>query len=436
MTARSDPHGYLAYLRSRRGSSAVFLCVILSALVSICFAFIYSTIEYTTASRADALMRLSGDSLLSEFDRDVLEEYGLFLLRAEDRELSSKLRQYLTYTFGPEEHVTVTDVKAGSGAFSLSDPAPAREQILSYMKSGGALKLKLTQENAADHTSAGDAGGRPLDSNAGRALRHGPTITSLPSRQLPRQDFLTGVQGLGEKLTAGGSIGSIFSDGTDQYLLSSYVLGMFNSTTRESNPEHFFYREVEYVLQGELTDQENARKTAASLRALRLPPNFAHIYADPQKQEALAAAAELITPGAAAVLTQAALAAAWAYAESVNDAALLMQGQRVPLVKDTASWAIDLESVLKDTVSGERDGVIRPEENKGLTYDQYLRMLLFLEDEDLITSRILDLIQINMRKNIDGRFLIGACSCGVIIDARINRRSYSYEKIYQRLLYR
>lgn len=421
---------------SRRGSSSVFLCIILSALVSICFAFIYSTIEYTTASRADALMRLSGDSLLSEFDRDVLDEYGLLLLRGSDRQLSSKLRGYLMYTFGQEEKVTVSDVKASGASFALTDPAAAQEQILAWMKAGGALKLRLSSGEEGTGHAAGSGGSEPRisDTDAGRALRHGPTITSLPSRQLPAQDLISRAQTAGEKLTGMSSLGSIFTDGTDKYLLSSYVLGMFNNTTQTADPEHFFVREAEYVLQGELTDRENRKKTASALKMLRLAPNLTHVYTDPKKQEALAAAAEFLTPGPEAILTQAALATAWAYAESSNDAELLLKGDRVPVMKDEASWAIELENVIEDT--GDGDGVIHPKANKGLTYDQYLRILLFLEDENMITARVLDLIQINMRKNVDGSFLISECCTGIGYQAAVNKRDYSYEKIYQRLLYR
>ena len=64
------------------------------------------------------------------------------------------------------------------------------------------------------------------------------------------------------------------------------------------------------------------------------------------------------------------------------------------------------------------------------------RQDLFLEDEDLITARVLDLIQINMRKNRDGDFLIGECCAGLTFRADINKRSYAYEKLYQRILYR
>ncbi|MBQ6370251.1 MAG: hypothetical protein IJJ21_01560 [Firmicutes bacterium] len=422
-------------IRSRRGSSSVFLCMILSALVSICFAFIYSTMEYSLASRADALMRLSGDSLLSEYDLDILGEYGLFLLRGDDRQLSSKLRHYLGYTLDQEPDARTSEVRASGASFTVSDPSVLRSQILSFMKDGGALKLRLEADAAGGEDDSGSgASSQDPHAQAGRSLRHGPTIASLPSRQLPEQSLLEKAEALGGRLTAAADVASIFSDGTDQYLLTDYVLGTFNSALSRSHPEHFFLRETEYVLCGALTDRENLQKTERALRTLRLPSNLAHIYSDAAKRDALAAAAELIAPGPGGAAIQAVLATAWAYAESVNDARLLLQGARVPLVKDEASWATDLEHVLEDT--GDGDGVLRPDVIKGLTYGQYLRILFFAEDPDLMTARILDLIQINMRKNVDGHFLIGECCTGITMDAVINGRRFSYEKLYERILYR
>ena len=422
-------------IRSRRGSSSVFLCMILSALVSICFAFIYSTMEYSLASRADALMRLSGDSLLSEYDLDILGEYGLFLLRGDDRQLSSKLRHYLGYTLDQEPDARTSEVRASGASFTVSGPSVLRSQILSFMKDGGALKLRLEADAAGGEDDSGSgASSQDPHAQAGRSLRHGPTIASLPSRQLPEQSLLEKAEALGGRLTAAADVASIFSDGTDQYLLTDYVLGTFNSALSRSHPEHFFLRETEYVLCGALTDRENLQKTERALRTLRLPSNLAHIYSDAAKRDALAAAAELIAPGPGGAAIQAVLATAWAYAESVNDARLLLQGARVPLVKDEASWATDLEHVLEDT--GDGDGVLRPDVIKGLTYGQYLRILFFAEDPDLMTARILDLIQINMRKNVDGHFLIGECCTGITMDAVINGRRFSYEKLYERILYR
>ena len=424
--------------RSRRGSSSVFLCVILSALVSICFALIWSTIEYTTDSRGDALMNLSGDSLLSEFDTDLHQKYGLFLIHTPDSDLTSHLRGYLTYTFGREDHVTLSGIHASGAGFTAADMEAMRSQILAYMKAGGALRLPGSSGSgnseygdsgtgsAANGSTSGGSGSSPIpDADAGHSLRHGPTIASLPSRQMPEQDLLSRAMSFGSRLS---DLGGIFSDGTERFLLGSYVLGTFNSNTVNADPDHFFYREVEYILNGELTDQQNRKKTAGTLKMLRFSSNMAHIYADAEKRDTLAAAAELIAPGPAAPAMQAALAAAWAYAESANDAELLLRGHRVPLIKDDDSWAINLENVIEDTAG---DHVILPDKDTGLTYSQYLRILLFLEDEDMITARIMDLIQINMRKNVDGDFLISECCWGITLSAGINGRNHSYEKLYQ-----
>ena len=120
--------------------------------------------------------------------------------------------------------------------------------------------------------------------------------------------------------------------------------------------------------------------------------------------------------------------AAWAAAESINDVKLLHKGYKVPIVKTPASWAIDLDSILEG-YSGE-DGCIRPQVNLGRTYDDYLRILLYAKEENIKTARVLDLIQINMRKNHDAFFLIPECATGVSIDADVYGRKLSYDRIY------
>ena len=410
---------------SRSGSTAVFLCVVMAALVSVCFAMIWSTLAYTNASRADAVMNLVGDSLLSEYDRSIQEDYGLFMIHESDRELSAKLRKYLLYTFDRDSGVSVSGIHASGGSLPASDPAAMRMQILDHMKNGGMVSLT---EPAAE-TGSGESDDSSAGSDAGHVLRHGPTIASLPSRQLPAQSLAAKAAAAGERLS---DLESCFQDGTDRYLLGSYILGTFNCDGSLRSSDHFFLREAEYILCGGLSDRENRKRVSAALKALRFPSNLAHIYSDPEKRNALAAAAEIISPGLGAPAAQALLASAWAYAESANDVRLLLRGFRVPLIKDGSGWAVDLEHVLEDP---DDDGVIHPDIDQGLTYRQYLRMLLFIENEDMLTARILDLIQINMRKNNDGGFLIGECSLGVTIESIIDRREYRYEKLYQGLLY-
>ncbi len=206
--------------------------------------------------------------------------------------------------------------------------------------------------------------------------------------------------------------------------MNQYILHYFNNKNAVADGEHFFQNEVEYILGGELSDRKNEKRVEIALKAMRFPLNLAHIYADPEKRNALLVMSEAITPGAAAAATQLALAATWAYAESDNDVELLWEGYKVPFTKDSGSWAIDLDGAIEG-LSGK---TVVPDVQKGYDYEQYLQMLLFFQDSGMQTARILDLIQINARYCYDGEFLISECGVGIDIDVIVNDRKYGYEK--------
>ena len=428
----------------------MFLCVVLSALVMLSFAMIWGAREHSVKSRSDAIINLAGDSVMSSFHREILTDYGLFMIENDGNALTGDLRAFALPSLHSMKNVRVSDAKADGSRYCLVDPEPIRQQILSYMKTGGIRllpgKKKAVPESVGYHN-----------------LRHGPTIVSLPSRQLP-QDDLWDVLGKLDRLK---DLGDIFGEGTDRFVLGSYVLGTFNNCTGVADGDHFFHNEVEYILCGKLTDSENEKAITRSLTTLRFPSNLAHIYSDAEKTSALTAAAEAIAPGPAGLALKAALAAAWAYAESSNDAALLLEGRRVPVLKSPESWALDLDSLMafiaegvldpgryaEDETAGSDDPpvdgddpsvdgddpeamlkknrrVIHPQANKGLTYEQYLRILLYFRDDPATVMRILDLIQINIRKDYDGEFLIGEQSLGLSVKMKVNGRMMSYDKIY------
>ena len=396
------------YFQQKRGSSAVFLAVILASLMAITLTLVFAGRNMARISIADGAMHLASVSLLSEYDYYVQRDYGLFLLPGTDTQLSRSLRDY-----------TGLPAKASAGRFSTVNTEPVRQQILEYMKSGGIIAGRSGDNS--ESSSVEDGGISAPD----RTLRHGPTITSLPSRALPDNDILTAAKSLGENLT---NPGAIFRTGTSKFFMDEYILQKFNRAEHICAVNHFFSSEVEYILCGRLSDEQNKRRTDLALEALRAGLNLAHIYSDPEKVQAIAAAAEVITPGPMGAVTQIGIAAAWAAAEAVNDVKLLHKGRRVPLAKSPASWAIDLDAILEG-YSGE-DGCIYPEVDTGRSYDDYLRVLLYAKDETMKTARILDLIQINMRKNYDAGFLVQECATGVSLDADVYGRHLSYDRIY------
>ncbi|MBR3786867.1 MAG: hypothetical protein IKM63_02925 [Firmicutes bacterium] len=105
---------------------------------------------------------------------------------------------------------------------------------------------------------------------------------------------------------------------------------------------------------------------------------------------------------------------------------LLKKGIKVPMLKDSSTWAIDLDSAIE----GVFGGTVLPTKEKGYDYGQYLQILLFFQDENIKIARIMDLIQINMRKSYDKDFLINEYATGISVRVKVNGKMYSYEKQY------
>ena len=403
-------------MNSKRGSSSVFLSVIFAALIAIVLALVYGAREESVRSRADAVLNLAGDSVMSEYNSDVQKEYGLFMLNGSDRELSSKLRRYAEYSLQDMKDVEIEKITVSTGRFSAADTGLIKDQIIEYMKLAAA-------EDSFNQRKDDTENGNAVNSMEYRTLRHGPTAVSLPSVAVPDKSLTAMAEGLTERVK---EMDKVFRDGSESYMINMYILSHFNNRAEAVNTDHFFRNEAEYILAGEASDIKNEKRVEMALKAMRFPLNIAHIYQDPEKRAATLAMAEVMTPGALAPATQAALCATWAYAESDNDVELLWQGYKVPMIKDKASWATYLENA----VEGITGDAILPEKEEGYDYGQYLQILMFFQDENIKISRILDLIQINIRKSYDGEFLVNECGAGIYIEAVINGRNYGYEKKY------
>ena len=75
----------------------------------------------------------------------------------------------------------------------------------------------------------------------------------------------------------------------------------------------------------------------------------------------------------------------------------------MPLVKDVDSWKTQLSNLRADTgISTE----------KGVNYEEYLRILLLGVSEQKLLMRIMDMIEINLRQE-DGKenFAFDTCIC-------------------------
>ena len=154
--------------------------------------------------------------------------------------------------------------------------------------------------------------------------------------------------------------------------------------------------------------------------------NAISIFRDEKMRNEVTLLAQALAPGPGGVLLEAAVVAAWSYAEAKNDMALLEHGKKVPLIKDHHTWATDLESAWE----GRAEGYIDTGSSEGQDYDDYLRFILYFTDRKVRLVRMMDLIQINMKGNHNRNFLIREHNCGFRLEAEINGNDYSYDQVY------
>ena len=209
--------------------------------------------------------------------------------------------------------------------------------------------------------------------------------TAVSSTEIDQSDLCSQ-----RTLNTGSGMDTTSSTATQNLLFQYYLQEVFSCYTSEEKDGTLDY-EMEYCLIGKDSDTTNLKKTVKRLLLLREGINYAYLLTDAAKQEkaltlAVSIASAFALPELAPVIEQGILAA-WAYAESLSDVRILLNGYKVSLVKTSAQWHTDL-----DDLSGALSGT-KGKKQKGLTYAQYLQILLSGVGKKKLTYRAMDLIE-------------------------------------------
>ena len=124
----------------------------------------------------------------------------------------------------------------------------------------------------------------------------------------------------------------------------------YTSTEHISDPLRY---QLEYVIGGKTTDQENLKAVVYRLLAAREAANMMYLLRDPTRQSeihemALVICAAIGLPALEGIVSLA-LQAAWAFGESLMDVRQLLAGGKVPLVKTGATWMVSINQLAKLT---------------------------------------------------------------------------------------
>lgn len=157
--------------------------------------------------------------------------------------------------------------------------------------------------------------------------------------------------------------------------------------------------EAEYLIVGKTSDRDNLSGAVSRLLAVREGLNLLHILSDGQKRTEARNLAALITGAAAmtplVLLTAFFIMSVWALGEAVTDIRGLLEGKKVPVWKTGEDWVLDLDGLL---AMGSRREAISGGKDRGLGYLSWLKVLLLMEDVVRQEYRMMDLMQMNIRK--------------------------------------
>ncbi|MBQ3924092.1 MAG: hypothetical protein II696_01080, partial [Firmicutes bacterium] len=352
---------------ARRASTSVFLMIILSSMIALTFAFVSCALKTAGIGYSDSVLFLAGRSVLSGYDVHLKDDYGLMAFRGLGPEMSKRVEYFASYTFDRNRYIDLERVEADSGGMSLADTSAFEKEVLGYAKFAVARDII----SPGDDEGGSEPGQLIPGASAERTLRNGKVISSLPSGGSPGSGGIAGA--------AGNLISSdenIFRQGTDAWLMLGYIMLKFGNAEGGRAQDSFFMNEAEYILEGEMSDEENYKEFKKDVLKIRNAANLAHIWLDPEMRAKVQAVCEAATPGPWSALTAAAVSEAWAYAESVNDVKLLEHGKKVAIKKTKQTWAIDIESLTEDMDVG----YIDTGSAAGLGYKDYLKLLLAAED--------------------------------------------------------
>lgn len=178
------------------------------------------------------------------------------------------------------------------------------------------------------------------------------------------------------------------------FLYNKYVNLNFSSFANP-NTEGLLEYEIEYILGKSLKDKDNLKKVVSEMVNLRFAPNFTYILCDAAKKNECWNMAVMLLgfTGVRGIIKsgQYLLMSAWAYGEAINDVKILMNGGRVPFKKSADTWRTNLTDIVAKEIKNSK-----PDSLNGLDYNEYLQLMLFLENKQNKIFRTMDMMEINM----------------------------------------
>ena len=456
----------------RRGEITVFLSLLLSVVLFFFQALFQSAGYALFRSQLEEALELCEYSVLSEYHRTLWERYELFYLdlgygggAEKTAYLNQQAEKYLNLNLKPGkvkaletwDYARATDqrgmayyeqavsvMKAKTGA-SLLDKLVEYAEYGQQAADGGAAYQEADSresqklEDLRRRREEEEEKGTPNPADQVEQLKHGSILNLVlqdPGAVSGKRADLAESPSKRTLPEGAGPRGRNEPGVVNDAWFLAYLLEHFSYAsaylTGESESGPWLDYQLEYLIAGEETDIANLEAVCGRLLAIREGMNYAYLLSDSGKvAECTALAAALVgvtlIPGLVEAVKQV-LLLAWAFAESVLDVRLLLNGKRVAFQKDAATWKLSLSGALE---LEDLSGLDEAEDADGLLYRDYLGILLTLTGREKRILRSLDAIEGVVRETDGQWFYVDQCIDAFLIRTVVNGgQEYTAERMF------
>lgn len=425
----------------KKGEITIFL----SLLFVILMAFTAGILEAAVMQTEKNLYRLEADraifSIFGEYQQQLLEEYHVFGLdgsygTGQYSEKNIIRRMHYYGTEGLEHEIT------GIQYLTDSRGQPFREQVTEYMEQKYGIRLvkdivdmtgewedqSIQGENMREKEESILDEYRELSQTTEQEETPFSCLETIEnsgilSLVLPKDMDLSGkkinLEGQASYRALITGYGSFparknLNGAEEKLLFNEYIMDNFGNAADSGRNDELseeengqdgkkknksLLYEVEYILAGKGSDKENLESVLFKIFLIRMSLNYVYLMGDSSRKsqaETLAVVLSVLMfmPEIAQPLKHLILLA-WAAGESIVDLRSLLSGNRVPLIKKSENWQLPLHALfLLGTGTDIVDGT---DTQDGISYEDYLRAFLFLENTGDVTMRTLDRTEENLK---------------------------------------
>ncbi|MCR5102503.1 MAG: DUF5702 domain-containing protein [Butyrivibrio sp.] len=475
MRHQSQVNGYLT----------VFLSLSITVILSLVLALFQGARVSAFKMKSEIISDVAMKSVLSEYSRELYEQYGILMvdtsygqkkggiINAQDHlkyyiEENTKkpMLGYLQDSTMMNSIFLKEAAITGSSFAADGNGAVLRNQIIEYMEAvpfGDSISkvsdnLGILQYNGYDteDISAKQTANQQIiddydlgtttddDGNEVERTLDNPADNVNSQRSVGILNLISGQESISNvsvdlskylsqrKINHGTGLGETENTGIpEKLLIDEYIFekcGNYRKTLDKSKLKY----QIEYIIAGENNDYSNLEKVCEKLLFWREASNFSYIMTNEGFKEAALTAATLIAALAGApALTepiQYSILFAWSFAESISDISILLKGGKVPIIKTAGTWKLSIEGMLdfKNNLNSDC--------KEGLKYEDYLRMLLFTTETGDKTTRLMDIMEMDIRKTKGNKnFKLDYCLdkfCGLIKMQDKSGFNFEIERIY------